>query len=153
MPTALILADNTGLTTNAYALTINPIQPRGLVKNQPVIPFATLEGAGAVMAPKQWFPNITFTWPDIVNSNTDHAALIAAFEARQYVKSGIEYYIGALVDPGNGWIFPTTWGAGVGEKKYIKIRILNVMSAEQPKDNDLDEILFDLTVNALWTDA
>ncbi len=147
MPTALKIAENGALTTNAYALPINPIQPRRMVKNQPAKRFATLTGVGGIQAPKDYFSEIIFTWPTLVKSNTDHAALLAAFEARQYVKTGINYFIGIVAGDSKDAGFPF-WNTA----KYIEIRIIEVMSAERPIENDLDEVLFDMAVTALWVD-
>ena len=131
-----------------YLLTINPIQPRGLVSNQPAAEFSTIEGAGAIQAPKDWFPRITLTWPDIVKSNSNHAALLAAFQARQYVKTGLEYFLGILpaASKDNGFPFPTA-------NKYIKIRIIEVRGPENPVDTDINEVIFNMIVTAIWTDA
>ena len=148
MPTVLYLdTANTFDSGSQYLLLQNPIQPRGMVKSRPVTEFATLEGSGGVQAPKTYFPKITLTWPALVKSNTAHAALLAAFEARKYIATGVSHYIGILdgASKDNGFPF---WNAA----KFIEIRILNVMSAEQPIDNDLDEILFDMIVTAKWMD-
>ena len=148
MPSALYLDTiNTFDSGGQYALKQNPMQPRGMVKGIPVTPFPTLEGAGGVQAPKAHFPLIVLTWPDLVRSNSDHAALLAAFEARKYIETGISHFIGILAGASKDAGFPF-WNAA----KFIEIRILNVQSAEKPKDNDLDEVLFDMTVSARWMD-
>lgn len=149
MATALYLdTANTFDSGNQYALKQNPMQPRGMVKNQPVSDFPTLEGPGGVEAGKDWYPKITMTWPNLVKSNTNHAALVAAFEARQYVKTGGGHFLGILpaADKDDGFPFWT-------DNKYIEIRILNVQSAEHPVDTDMNEVIFDLIVTCLWMDA
>jgi len=149
MPTALYLdTANTFNSGSQYPLTVNPIQPRGMTKNVPVSEFPTLEGPGGVEAPKNWYPKITFQWPDLVKSNSDHAALLAAFEARQYVKTGVNHFIGILAAASKDSGFPF-WNAA----KFIEIRILNVQSSEHPVDNDIDDIIFDLIVTAQWMDV
>ena len=145
MPTALIIAENPALNINPYSLVQNPQQPRGMVKNQPAKEFPTLSGVGGIQAPKEFFPTIIFTWPALVKSNSDHAALLAAFEARQFVKSGLDYYIGITGAKDSGFPF---WNAA----KYIQIRIVSVESSELPIDTDLDEVLFNMVVRAKWLD-
>ena len=145
MPSALIIAENTALSTNAYALVQNPMMPRGAVKNQPAKEFTTLSGFGGIQAPKEFYPTLLFTWPALVKSNSDHAALLAAFEARQYVKTGLDYYFGITGAKDSGFPF---WNAA----KYIQIRIVEVLSSEKPIDTDLDEVLFDMIVRAKWLD-
>jgi len=148
MPTALYLDTvNTFTSGSQYQLKQNPIQPRGMVKNQPVAEFPTLEGVGAIQSPKAWFPRVTFTWPDLVKSNSDHAALLAAFESRQYAKTAVNHFIGILAGASKDNGFPF-WNAA----KFIEIRILNVMSSEHPVDNDIDDIIFDMVVTAIWAD-
>ena len=148
MPTVLYLDTiSTFSSGSQYLLLQNPIQPRGMVKSRPVSEFATLEGAGGVQAPKVWYPPITLTWPALVKSNTAHAALLDAFETRKYISTGVNHFIGILAGASKDNGFPF-WNAD----KFIEIRILNVMSAEQPIDNDLDEILFDMIVTCKWMD-
>ena len=148
MPTTLYLDTiSTFNSGSQYLLIQNPIQPRGMVKSRPVSEFATLEGQGAVQSPKAWYPKITFTWPDLVKSNSDHAALLAAFEARKYIDTGVNHFIGILSGASKDSGFPF-WNAA----KFIEIKILNVISAERPIDTDIDDIIFDLIVIALWAD-
>lgn len=149
MATTFIIAANTALDSDPYTLPINPMQPRGFVSSRPAQAFPTLEGPGGVESPKEWFPTLTFTWPNLVKSNTNHAALLAAFQARKYISTGLDYYIGALVDPTDSWPFPTTWAS----KKYIQIRIINVAAYENPVDTDMGEVIFDLVVTAKWLDS
>ncbi len=148
MPTILYL-DNVSTFNSGgqYQLIQNPMTPRGMVKNQPAKEFATLSGVGGIESPKDWYPTIIFTWPALVKSNSDHAALLAAFEAAQYVVSGVSYFIGILdgASKDNGFPF---WNAA----KFIEIRIVEVTSAENPLDNDLDEVLFNMVVRAIWMD-
>lgn len=149
MATALYLDTlSTFNSGSQYAILQNPMQPRGMVKNQPAQAFETLSGAGGVQAPADWFPLLTLTWPALVKSNTDHAALVAAFEARQHVKTGADYFLGILpaASKDDGYPF---WNAA----KYIKIRIIEVRTAENPIDTDLSEVIFDLVVTCKWVDA
>lgn len=148
MASNLIIAENSALTTNPYAIPFNPIQPRGLNSNQPSALFPTISGPGVIESPKDWYPPITFTWPALVRSITAHAALVAAFEDRQYAKTGINYFIGiADTDTKDqGYPFP-------GSNKYIEIRILEVKSAVNPIDNNLNQVIFDMVVTAQWMDA
>ena len=119
MATALYLdTANTFTSGSQYLLPANPMQPRGLVSNQPAQVFETLSGAGGVQAPVDWFPTVTLTWPALVKSNTDHAALVAAFEARQYVKTGVDHFLGILAGASKDDCYPFP-----GANKYIKIRI------------------------------
>lgn len=149
MATALYLdTANTFDSGSQYLLVQNPMQPRGMVKNQPAKPFNTIEGAGGVEAPRYWYPTIVLTWPALVKSNTDHAALVAAFEARTYIATGLEHYIGILAGASKDAGFPF-WNAA----KFIKIRILEVRSAEHPIDTDLNEVIFDLIVTCKWLDS
>jgi hypothetical protein len=139
---------NTFDSGSEFLLPINPIQPRDLVKNQPAKPYNTIEGVGGVQGASNWFPLFTMTWPDIVLSNSNHAALLAAFEERQYVKVGLEYFIGILpaATKGDGFLFPTS-------NKYIKIRIIEVKSSENPIPNDINEQIQDMVVTAVWVDV
>lgn len=146
MPTSLKIAENELLTTNAYPFPINPTQPRGLSKLKPVSTFSTLSGSGGVQMPKDHFPQITFKWPGITESV--YNSLRAAMEARRYADTGLEYFIGIVVADSidDGWMFPTT-------NRFIKVRILNVTSFENPIDNNIDQMIYDLIVTALWVDA
>ena len=149
MPTTLYL--DTVWTLNSgseYALVQNPIQPRGMRANQPAQEFTTLSGVGGIQAPKEFYPTIILTWPALVKSNTDHAALLAAFQARLYIVTGVNHFLGILpaTSKDNGFPF---WNAA----KYIEIRIVSIESAELPIDNDLDEVLFDMVVRAIWMDV
>lgn len=149
MPSVLYIDTlNTFNSGSQFQLPINPVQPRGLVKNQPVREFPTLEGPGGVQAPKNWYPPVVMSWPDLVKGNTNHDALIAALESRQYVKTGVDYFIGILpaASKDDGFPFP-------GANKYIKIRILEVKSTENPRDNNLDAVIYDLVTTAKWVDA
>ena len=149
MPTTLIIAENSPLTTDAYTLPINPMQPRGMRSHQPAQAFNTIDGPGGIQAPKNWYPVTRWTWPALVKSNSDHAALLAAFEDRQYVLTGLDYFIGITGTKDAGFPFwPKT-----AANKYIEIRIIEVQSAEQPVDNDLDEIIFDMIASIKWMDA
>ena len=151
MITNLVIAENTVLTTNAYAIPINPNQPRGMKANQPAEVFNTIAGPGGVQAPRNWYPEIVLTWPFLVKSNSDHAALLAAFEDRQYVLTGLDYYIGILAGDTKGDGFP--FWPKTPTDKFIQIRIIEVQAAEQPVDNDLDEIRFNMIVVCKWMDA
>lgn len=145
--TTLIIAENPALTTDPYTLALNPIQPRGLVKNTPVSDYPTLSGVGGLQMPKNWFPRSALLWPAIMDSL--YSALRVAFEDRMYVATGLDYYIGATVDPTDSWIFPTTWSS----KKYIKIRVLEVRGHESPVDNDIAQLIYNLEVVFRWMDA
>ena len=148
MPTTLYLdTANSFDSGSQYQFIQNPIQPRGMVASQPAKEFTTLSGVGGVQSPKEWFPTIILTWPALVKSNSDHAALLAAFEARLYVVTGVNHFLGILGAASKDSGFPF-WNAA----KFIEIRIIEVMSAENPIDNDLDEVLFDMTVRAKWID-
>ncbi len=124
MPTTLYLdTANTFNSGSQYELVQNPQQPRGMVKNQPAKEFTTLSGVGGIQSPKEWFPTILLTWPALVKSNSDHAALLAAFEARQYVVTGVNHFIGILAGASKDNGFPF-WNAA----KFIEIRIVEVFS-------------------------
>ena len=149
MPSVLYIDTvNTFDSGSQFKLPINPLPPRGMVANQPAKPFQTLQGPGGIQAPKEWHPLIIFPWPDIVKGNTNHDALLAAFESRQYVKTGVDYFIGILpaASIDDGFPFPTT-------NKYIKIRIVEVKSAENPEDNNMDAVISNMVVSAIWLDA
>ena len=149
MPTALYLDTlNTLNSGSQYALLQNPIQPRGMRANQPAQEFTTLSGVGGVQGPKTWYPTILLTWPELVKSNTDHAALLAAFKAARYTVTGVNYFLGILPASSKDSGFPF-WNAA----KFIEIRIVSIESAELPIDNDLDEVLFDMVVRAIWMDV
>ena len=149
MPTTLYLdTANSFDSGSQYQLVQNPIQPRGMVASQPAKEFTTLSGVGGLQGPKNWYPTLLFTWPALVKSNADHAALLAAFEARLYLATGVNHFIGILgaASKDNGFPF---WNAA----KFIEIRIVEVESAQRPIDNDLDEMLFDMVVRAIWMDV
>ena len=148
MPTTLYLdTANSFDSGNQFELVDNPTQPRGMRANQPAKEFTTLTGVGGIQAPKTWFPTILLTWPTLVKSNADHAELLAAFQARLYVATGVNHFLGILpaASKDNGFPF---WNAA----KFIEIRIIEIMSAANPVDNDLDEMLFDMIVRAKWID-
>ena len=148
MATTLYLdTANTFNSGGEYLIPINPMQPRGMEKNPPPKLFNTIAGPGGVQVPKLWYPNIVLTWPALVKSNTDHAALLAAFEDRLYVKTGVNHFIGILdgASKDNGFPF---WNAD----KFIEIRITSVQSAQHPVDTDMNEVIFDMIVTAKWID-
>lgn len=148
MATALYIdTANTFNSGSQYLLTSNPMQPRGMVKNQPSTPFNTIAGPGGVQAPKVWYPNIVFTWPSLVKSNANHALLLAAFEERQYVKTGVNHFIGILAGASKDAGYPF-WNAA----KFIEIRIMEVQSAEHPVDTDINQVIYDMIVTAKWMD-
>ena len=139
---------NTFASGGQFLIPINPTQPRGMRANQPATSFPTINGPGGVQSAKSWFPLITFTWPAIAMSNANHAALLAAFQARQYVKTGLDYFVGILpaATKDDGFIFPTA-------NKYIKIRIIEVQGPENPIENDVNDQIQDMLVTAIWMDA
>lgn len=139
---------NTFNSGSQFQLPINPMQPRGLIANQPAEPFKTLQGPGGIQAPKEWFPQIVLSWPDIVKGNTNHDALLSAFESRQFVKTAVDYYIGILpaASIDDGFPFPTS-------NKYIKIRIVEIKAPENPVDNNMDAVIYNMVVSAIWMDA
>lgn len=148
MPTTLYLDTvNTFSSGNQYELVHNSAHPKGMTVNQPAKKFTTLTGPGGIQGPKDWFPILLFEWPALVKSNADHAELFAAFQARQYIKTGVNHFIGILVGDSKDNGFPF-WNAA----KFIEIRILEVIGPERPVENDLDEVLFDMAVSAIWMD-
>lgn len=146
MPTSLRIAKDNLFSDEFYVFPINPIQPRGLSKLKPVSTFSTLSGSGGVQMPKDHFPAITFKWPGITEKV--YKTIRIALEDRRYADTGLEYFIGIVqsfsID--DGWMFPTT-------NKFIKVRILNVTSFENPIDNNIDQMTYDLIMTALWVDA
>jgi len=149
MPTTLYLdTANTFDSGSQYQLIQNPMQPRGMVANQPSKKFTTISGIGGLQSPKDWYPDLLFTWPALVKSNSDHAALLAAFQSRQYAKTGVDHFIGILAAASKDNGFPF-WNAA----KFIEIRIVEVIGPERPADNDLDEVIFDMVVRAIWVDV
>jgi len=148
MPTRLFLdTANSFDSGNQFEIVNNPTHPKGMIVNQPAKKFPTLTGPGGIQAPKSWFPDLLFQWPALVKSNVDHAELFAAFQARQFIKTGVNHFIGILAGDSKDNGFPF-WNAA----KFIEIRILEVIGPELPVENDLDEILFDMMVSAIWID-
>ncbi len=148
MPTTLYLdTASTFDSGNQFQIVHNPAHPRGMRVNQPAKKFTTLTGPGGIEAPKSWFPDLLFEWPALVKSNADHAELFAALQARQYSKTGVNHFIGILAGDSKDNGFPF-WNAA----KFIEIRIVEVIGPERPVDNDLDEVLFDMAVSAIWID-
>jgi len=148
MPTRLFLDTNSNFNSGSqFELVQNPQQPRGMRANRPAKEFTTLTGVGGIQAQKEWFPTILLSWPALVKSNADHAELLAAFQTRLYVATGVNHFIGILPAASKGSGFPF-WNAA----KFIEIRIIEIMSAANPLDNDLDEVLFDMIVRAIWID-
>lgn len=149
MPTTLYLdTANSFDSGNQYQIVHNPLIPRGMRANQPAKKFPTITGPGGIQAPKDWHPELIFSWPALVKSNAEHAALLAAFEERQFVKTGANHFIGILpaASKDNGFPF---WNAA----KFIEIEIVEVLGPERPVENDLDEIIFDMIVSAIWVDV
>lgn len=148
MPTALLIdVDNTLDSGGKFLFPVNPIQPRGFSKLKPVSRFNTLSGSGGVQMAKDHFPPVTFEWPSMTES--EYSTTRIALEDRRYIDTGLEYFIG--IDVGDstdkGWPFPT------GAVKFVKVRILNVTSYENPIDNNIDEVIYNLRMTALWVDA
>ena len=149
MPSILYIDTvNTFDSGNEYELPINPSTIEGLIANQPAQTFPTLEGPPGVQSPKDWFPPLVMPFPFLVKGNTPDDAIIAAFESRQYIKTGVDYYIGILpaATLDAGFPFPTT-------NKYIKIRIIEVKTRENPVENNMDAVISNMIVSAIWLDA